>query len=484
MIKNERQFHITKTLLEKLEQNLAEVRKSNERPTMKQLQEEALKSQLVDLKNEILEYESTWASKRQIPELESFDEIPNALVRARLSLGLTQRELADRVGLAEQQIQRYEASNYQTASVARIRELINALGLTLSRQVQVPDQTITLRDFVKKLQGAGFDRDFILKRLLPPSVIQVETQNSPLGQQGLQVAQQVGRIFGWTPEQIFSREPLELSQASLGEVKFKLRGQFQDSQKTVHALYAQYIAMLVIQATHHLDLKRLPNQPYDIHHRIVDEYGSFTLEGALRFVWKLGVPVISMIDSAVFQGALFREHGRSAIIIRDRTHSHDRWLFDLFHEFWHAVSHQNDPTTKSLQFEDIRTVATRTRGLDDEEMDASSFASAVLLGRNPDQLVQECVKLADHDLRKLKLAVIQVAEIRKVSASALANCVAFRVSEIGEDWWGAAENLQEPRQDILRIARDVLLDFVDLSQLKGPDLDLLRRSLGYAEVLQ
>ncbi|SRR6266571_3161832 len=484
MIKNERQLHITKTLLEKLEQDLANVKQSNERPSMRKLQESALIGQIEDLRSQIREYEEIWGSNKHIPELNSFEDLPNALVRARLSLGLTQKELAERLGLPEQQIQRYESNDYQTASVSRIREVIGALGIKISPEVHIPTQTVTLGDFVKRLQGAGFEREFIVKRLLPPSIAHIRDYDSPLGEPGLQVAQQLERIFGWTPQQIFTDEPLELNPTSLKGVKFKLRGRFQNSQLAAHALYAQYVAMLIIQSTRHLASKPLPRNPFSVRRKILNQFGSLNLETALRFVWALGVPIISMVDSSTFQGAaFFKEKGRIAIIMRSKTASPDRWLFDLFHEYWHAATHQADPTIETLQFEEIQADGSMPAGSHEEEELGGMFASTVLLGQNSDKLFHECMKLADNDLWKLKQAVIEVSKTRGVSVSALANSVAFRVEEEGENWWGTAESLQEHRSDIQQTSRDVLLECVDLSQLSGPDLDLLRRSLGYTEVI-
>ncbi len=44
-------------------------------------------------------------------EATGIGEFPTALIRARIALGLTQRELADRLGLAKQAIQRCEAGD-------------------------------------------------------------------------------------------------------------------------------------------------------------------------------------------------------------------------------------------------------------------------------------------------------------------------------------------------------------------------------------
>ena len=44
--------------------------------------------------------------------------------------------LAGRVGLKEQQIQRYEATDYATAKWSRIREVAGALSMELSNPTQ------------------------------------------------------------------------------------------------------------------------------------------------------------------------------------------------------------------------------------------------------------------------------------------------------------------------------------------------------------
>ncbi len=53
--------------------------------------------------------------------------LPESLVDERKKLGLTQKELAERLGIKEQQIQRYEATRYQSASLKRIVEVAEAM---------------------------------------------------------------------------------------------------------------------------------------------------------------------------------------------------------------------------------------------------------------------------------------------------------------------------------------------------------------------
>ena len=58
-------------------------------------------------------------------------DLPAVLIKARIAQGLSQKDLADRIGLKEQQIHRYEATDYTSASLARIKDVIRALGVEM-----------------------------------------------------------------------------------------------------------------------------------------------------------------------------------------------------------------------------------------------------------------------------------------------------------------------------------------------------------------
>jgi HTH-type transcriptional regulator/antitoxin HipB len=59
------------------------------------------------------------------------------LIRARIARGLTQRQLAERVGLPEQAVQRYEAADYAGVSFARLVEIADALEVTIHYDVRL-----------------------------------------------------------------------------------------------------------------------------------------------------------------------------------------------------------------------------------------------------------------------------------------------------------------------------------------------------------
>ena len=133
MIKNERQYRITRAQVERFERTIKELRsrsqtESNVHPLIAKAQEDAVSSQLEDLKREMREYESLKTSEFPIDELEVVSGLPLMLIKARIARGMSQRDLAERIGLKEQQIQRYEATDYASASLSRIREIVSGLS--------------------------------------------------------------------------------------------------------------------------------------------------------------------------------------------------------------------------------------------------------------------------------------------------------------------------------------------------------------------
>ena len=138
MIKNERQYRITRAEAEKFEQALADLERleseKQAQPLLWQMQRDAIASQLDDLCEELQEYEALTDAapdQRIVLAFQSLRELPMALIKARIAAKLSQRALAERLGVKEQQIQRYEATEYASANLSRIIEVSEILGLKL-----------------------------------------------------------------------------------------------------------------------------------------------------------------------------------------------------------------------------------------------------------------------------------------------------------------------------------------------------------------
>jgi hypothetical protein len=84
------------------------------------------------LEAEIAEFEALRAGRIATFTAASLDALPAVLVQARIAAGLTQRELAARLGGAESAVQRDEAGGYARATLARLARVAEALGVRLA----------------------------------------------------------------------------------------------------------------------------------------------------------------------------------------------------------------------------------------------------------------------------------------------------------------------------------------------------------------
>ncbi len=160
MIRNERQYRITKAQAKRFSEALRRLDAggadlSEVEPRLLTVQKEALQSQLSDLEAGIQEYETLKAGNFAFEHLKGISELPKQLIRARIASGLSQRDLADRLGLKEQQIQRYEASDYASASFTRIKEVLSALGIEVDDAVLTDEGTISLGDVFGEVSKIG-----------------------------------------------------------------------------------------------------------------------------------------------------------------------------------------------------------------------------------------------------------------------------------------------------------------------------------------
>jgi len=137
MITNERQYRITGAQLENLRKAIDDfdIKTATERTKSKVLAKAelaALHSEHEILLLQLQEYETLKSGTIEVLKASTLEELPSILIRARIAKGLSQRQLADIIGLREQQIQRYEAEEYASANLRRLAEVANALGLSIS----------------------------------------------------------------------------------------------------------------------------------------------------------------------------------------------------------------------------------------------------------------------------------------------------------------------------------------------------------------
>jgi HTH-type transcriptional regulator/antitoxin HigA len=81
------------------------------------------------LEEEVREYDDLKRGTLALPDVDRLDQIAPFVTRIRISKGISQTELARRLGVSKQVISRYEESDYQTASVAKLQEVLDAMGI-------------------------------------------------------------------------------------------------------------------------------------------------------------------------------------------------------------------------------------------------------------------------------------------------------------------------------------------------------------------
>lgn len=478
MIKNERQYRITKSQAEKFAKALARLQQGEQTDRdMARLEANAIRSQLSELQQLIEEYDALRSGQQMVITVDSFDELPEALIKARIGRGISQKALAERLGLKEQQIQRYESTNYASASIARIKEIVDALDITVRKEVFLPASMPTMQALLKRVFAAGVDRDLLLGRILPPDLAhRVSDKSASYAETDVcQVASLVSRVYGSKPDELLANDTFRFSTEAAGIARFKIPAGADQRKASTYTIYAHYLALLVLHATPHLRPIPISDEPDAFRQEIIERYGDLTLTSILAFAWDHGIPVLPLSDPGAFHGAFWRVAGRNVVVLKQSTSSVARWLNDCLHELYHAAQ---EPEQQERSIIEASETSLERRN-SDEEQEATAFASDVILDGRAEELAEMCVQAAGGMIPRLKSVVPMVAANEGVDVGALANYIAFRLSLQDVNWWATATNLQPHDDTPQRLVRDWLIARLDISRLCEPDRSLLLRAISH-----
>ncbi len=140
MITNEREYKITTTAVRRFEESLAQLeeQQGERHPLLYQAMYDGIAGEIQVLREQLADYDNLRSGRVRVLEADSLTQLPAALIQARIAAGLTQKALASRLGLKEQQIQRYEATRYRGVSLARIQAVADALGVQVHERIVLP----------------------------------------------------------------------------------------------------------------------------------------------------------------------------------------------------------------------------------------------------------------------------------------------------------------------------------------------------------
>jgi HTH-type transcriptional regulator/antitoxin HigA len=128
MIKSEAQRERTMIQVEGFRQALA--RAGKEKPGKRSVAiQGSYEGMIRQLEDELQEYDRLKSGELALPHMERLDQIAPFILKIRIAKGVSQTELARRLGVSKQVISRYEESDYQTVAIARLQEILDAIGV-------------------------------------------------------------------------------------------------------------------------------------------------------------------------------------------------------------------------------------------------------------------------------------------------------------------------------------------------------------------
>ena len=470
MIKNDRQFRILKARkerLQKLSDDLsgAAERASQDDAAMEQVKLAAVNGELTLLDQQLDEYLALKAGEAPIGAADTFDDVAELLVRARIARGMTQAQLAERLGLKEQQIQRYEATGYESASLSRLRQVARELDIDLNGDLG-ENEMRPVRTLIAALEGIGLNRDLIQTRIAPPAIVSGRDDAASV----LNLTARIARVFGYR-----GRSSEDLSawlRDAASAAAFKTSGAANLAKLEGYAAYAHYLAIQTLNGTRYLSGPPPPVTADEVRAHIL-KCGDMNFPNALQTAWSFGIPVLPLADPGAFHAAYWRHNGRGVIVLKQARRLPAIWLFDLLHELKHAIDQPGIADREAIEID----ATDRGRRDSPEEIAANDFAAAVIFGVDPDTLFHLVWEKSRREITRVKRAVSLVARKERLNEGALAYFVAFRLALQGFDWWAAATSMQETRPDPWEVARDVYLQNVRLDHLETIDRDLVLRAL-------
>jgi ribosome-binding protein aMBF1 (putative translation factor) len=130
MIKSDAQRERTVAQIEGFRQALSKVDRemTGKRATAVRGSYEGMIRQLED---ELHEYDELKSGELNLtlPNVERLDQIAPFVAKMRIAKGVSQTELARRLGVSKQVVSRYEETEYQTVAISRLQEILDAIGI-------------------------------------------------------------------------------------------------------------------------------------------------------------------------------------------------------------------------------------------------------------------------------------------------------------------------------------------------------------------
>ncbi|MBC6473592.1 MAG: helix-turn-helix transcriptional regulator [Hormoscilla sp. GM102CHS1] len=144
MIKNEFQYEVTQEWVEKFSKSIMKMEQDEEAKRKDfqkwEVSRGVLQYHLDQLNAEIAEYERLINCDNNQPieiAVNFLNELPDVLIKARMAAKISEKELAEIIGVEEERIKHFEKRNYGDATFGEMLDVIAALGVELAKPVMM-----------------------------------------------------------------------------------------------------------------------------------------------------------------------------------------------------------------------------------------------------------------------------------------------------------------------------------------------------------
>ena len=474
MIKGRREYEVTQSWVRNFEQSLSALDSSADhgRGPIADVKRDALRSQLGDLRAEVAEYERLVSgSAGNVPC--DLEDLPGTLIRRRLSMGMSERDVAERLGLEERQVLEYERTDYEGAGYDTMLRVLSALSVDGDEGAVHGGAAADFDGAIARLSAVGVDRRFLNERVLcDPDEARdgaLQERNKP------KLLARLGALFGWTSCQVLGDKPLSLGPAAQG---IRVRGA---DPGRLHVEYARSMARILGRASRRCGAARGPGGLDALRESMTNRSGPPSFAQLVDRAWGSGIPVMRLASLA-FRSACLRGGGPAVVVMSSDRTDETGLMLDLLRGV-HCAGEGGE------------CVHAGCAPGGECKAPADEFAYDVLLRGDADGLFRMCLdRCAARDsgvgrngLPALVEAAMDVARGRDVRPDSLACYVMDRlVGGMAPSRYPAPiRGLQKHIKDWPAVVSDALLARADLSAVNRTELALLGGAVqaGYAHRL-
>lgn len=137
MIKTEKEYLEAKKRLEQeyktMDEHEIKMKSAGLNSEQIKLAIDPLKSFSIQLREEVEEYERL--KRGQFDVVVNLNGLGRTLIALRIYKGMSQKDLAEKLGVLEPQISRDERNEYHGASIEKIQKVLNALDVTIKSEI-------------------------------------------------------------------------------------------------------------------------------------------------------------------------------------------------------------------------------------------------------------------------------------------------------------------------------------------------------------